>query len=115
MSNKCIGIEGAESAPQFQFVETGIYRKSTNDVYYERPKVNGKRTWRSLATSNLKHAREELHRRRAANASAVGRSNARLSIKTLVRAKMELPAPPTSTRTGINGNNAMAQARPKNS
>ncbi len=66
MSNKSIGIEGAESAPQFQFVETGIYRKSTNDVYYERPKVNGKRTWRSLATSNLKHAREELHRRRAA-------------------------------------------------
>ena len=66
MSNKCIGIEGAESAPQFQFVETGIYRKSTNDVYYERPKVNGKRTWRSLATSHLKHAREELHRRRAA-------------------------------------------------
>ena len=66
MSNKSIGIEGAESAPQFQFVETGIYRKSTNGVYYERPKVHGKRTWRSLATSNLKHAREELHRRRAA-------------------------------------------------
>jgi hypothetical protein len=28
--------------------------------------LNGKQIWRSLETSNLKHAREELHKRRAA-------------------------------------------------
>ena len=46
-------------------VETRIYRNPSSRVYYERPFVNGRRTWRSLLTQNLKFAREELHRRRA--------------------------------------------------
>lgn len=50
----------------FEQVESGIYRKTANGTYYERPWLNGKRTWRSLETSNLKHARETLHKRRAA-------------------------------------------------
>jgi len=51
--------------PALELVESGIYRKTANGVYYERPFIDGKRTWRSLQTSNLKHAREELHKRRA--------------------------------------------------
>ena len=51
----------------------------------------------------------------ASNASAVCRGKARFSIQTLVRAKTVLPAPPTSTMTGMSGNKAMAQAVPKNS
>lgn len=55
-----------QKSPPFEHVEAGIYRNRSSRVYFERPKVNGRRTWRSLETSNLKHAREELHRRRAA-------------------------------------------------
>lgn len=46
-------------------VEAGIYRTLDSGTYFERPKVRGKRTWRSLETKNLKHAREELHQRRS--------------------------------------------------
>ena len=50
---------------QFERVESGIFRYIPSGVYYERPKINGRRTWRSLETANLKYAREELHRRRS--------------------------------------------------
>ena len=52
-------------AAQFEHVEAGIYRNLDSGTYFERPKVRGRRTWRSLETKNLKHAREELHRRRS--------------------------------------------------
>jgi len=52
-------------SPALVLVESGIYRKTSNGCYYERTQVRGKRTWRSLNTNNLKHAREEYHRRRA--------------------------------------------------
>ena len=65
MNNKSIPVEGPANQPLFQLVESGIYRKTTNGVYYERPHVNGKRTWRSLETANLKHAREAFYKRRA--------------------------------------------------
>ena len=55
---------GTDSAQAFERVESGIYRSTTNGCYYERPRINGKRTWRSLGTKNLKLAREELHKRR---------------------------------------------------
>ncbi len=45
-------------------VADGIYRHS-NGTLYERPWIQGKRTFRSLETENLKHAKEELHRRRS--------------------------------------------------
>lgn len=54
----------AGAAP-FEHVEAGIYRNLDSGTYFERPKVRGRRTWRSLETKNLKHAREELHRRRS--------------------------------------------------
>ena len=50
---------------QFERVETGIYRNIASGTYFYRPQVRGKRTWRSLETKNLKHAREEAHRRHA--------------------------------------------------
>src|ERR1035437_6444050 len=53
------------AAAQFERVESGIFRYIPSGVYYERPKINGRRTWRSLETANLKYAREELHRRRS--------------------------------------------------
>ena len=65
MSNEATKSTGTASAPPFKLVESGIYRKTANGVYYERPWTNGKRTWRSLETSNLKHARETLHKLRA--------------------------------------------------
>ena len=56
----------SQSGTLFENVGTGIYRNTSSNVYFERPKVSGKRTWRSLETANIKHAREELHKRRAA-------------------------------------------------
>lgn len=50
-------------------VEAGIYQNPQSRTYFERPHINGKRTWRSLKTKNLKLAREELHRRRAASSA----------------------------------------------
>jgi|GEM_PF-2603597 len=47
---------------RFQFVETGLYRNISNGVYFERPSIKGRRTWRSLDAANLKHAREEVYR-----------------------------------------------------
>jgi integrase len=55
---------------QFERVESGLYRNITSGTYFYRPKAHGKRTWRSLETQNLKHAREELHRRLAGGSVA---------------------------------------------
>jgi hypothetical protein len=58
-------VKKGVAVSRFQFVETGLYRNISNGVDFERPSIKGRRTWRSLDTANLKHAREELHRRRA--------------------------------------------------
>jgi hypothetical protein len=60
ISNK----SGTGSKQEFEKVESGIYRQKSNGCYYERPHINGRRTWRSLGTQNLKLAREEFHKRR---------------------------------------------------
>ena len=57
--------KSSAAGAQFERVESGIFRYIPSGVYYERPKINGRRTWRSLETANLKYAREELHRRRS--------------------------------------------------
>lgn len=59
-------IENAEGSRRFEQIESGIYKNSRNGKYFERPLVNGKRTWRSLGGKNLKLAKEEFYRRRAA-------------------------------------------------
>ena len=46
------------------FVASGIYRHTREGTYHERPKINGKRTWRSLGVSftpqrNFKAAEDE--------------------------------------------------------
>jgi integrase len=60
MSAKCQKTKKA----RFRQVADGIYR-GTNNVLFERPWIDGKRTWRTLETENLKLAKEELHRRKA--------------------------------------------------
>jgi integrase len=71
---------------QFEHVETGIYRNVTTGTYFERPKVRGKRTWRSLETKNLKHAREELHRRRSGlSEAAVERAKSQMTVGEIIR------------------------------
>jgi integrase len=52
-------------------VERGIYRIPGSDQYYERPKVGGRWTWRTLGSSVLSDARDELRRRRASHAAAM--------------------------------------------
>jgi len=50
---------------QFEHVKAGIYHNLGSATYFERPTVNGKRTWCSLETKNMTLAREELHKRRS--------------------------------------------------
>jgi hypothetical protein len=55
------------------FVASGIYRHTREGTYHERPKINGKRTWRSLGVNatpqrNFKAAEDEYHRRRVMQA-----------------------------------------------
>jgi hypothetical protein len=64
-SSPSLKIENA-AGRRFEQIEPGIYRSSRNGKYFERPLVNGKRTWRSLGGKNLKFAKEEFYRRRAA-------------------------------------------------
>ena len=59
-------IENTNGSRRFEQIEPGIYKNSRNGKYFERPLVNGKRTWRSLGGKNLKFAKEEFYRRRAA-------------------------------------------------
>ena len=71
---------------QFEHVETGIYRNVTTGTNFERPKVRGKRTWRSLETKILKHAREELHRSRSGlNEAVVERAKSQMTIGEIAR------------------------------
>jgi integrase len=72
--------EVCNSPIQFEMVESGIYRKTANGVYYERPSLNGRRTWRSLKTKNLKHARETLHKNRTESKDG---QNFQIELKTL--------------------------------
>jgi len=66
MKNEIPEANGSDSTPRFEHVEAGIYRYTPNGNYYERTTINGKRTWRSLKTKNLKFGRERLHQRWAA-------------------------------------------------
>ncbi len=45
-------------------IERGIYRQNATGTLYERPWINGVRTYRSLETSKLSEARETLSARR---------------------------------------------------
>jgi hypothetical protein len=65
-SDQPLKTEDAGSARKFEQVEPGIYKNSKNGKYFERPLINGKRTWRALGGKNLKLAREEFYRRRTA-------------------------------------------------
>jgi hypothetical protein len=67
MKNGTPDAEAKQAAPLpvFEHVDAGIYRYTPNGNYYEQSAVNGKRTWRSLKTRNLKFARERLHQHRA--------------------------------------------------
>ena len=48
----------------FQGVAPGIYRYLKEGTLYERPWINGRRTWRSLGTEDLQAALSEFRRRR---------------------------------------------------
>ena len=62
-------VPSASQSPRLIHVESGIYQDVISRTYFERPFINGKRTWRSLKAKNLKFAREELHRRKSAVSS----------------------------------------------
>ena len=86
MKKEIIPVKGTPAVPRFQFVETGLYRNKSNGVYFERPSIKGRRTWRSLDTANLKHAREELYRRRAGvRAVEVEKAKAAVTVGDIVR------------------------------
>ncbi len=76
MKNNISNKPGTDSKQKFEKVESGIYRQKSNGCYYERPHINGRRTWRSLGTANLKLAREELHKRRVKGQVAYAPQNA---------------------------------------
>lgn len=54
---------------RFVRVEPGMYRDISTGRFYERPTIDGKRTWRKLVGDNPTLSREEYYRRRAAVAS----------------------------------------------
>jgi hypothetical protein len=56
----------AEPVRRFVQIEPGIYRDTKTGRFYERPTIDGKRTWRKLIGKNLKFSREEYCRRRNA-------------------------------------------------
>ncbi len=60
--------QSTETKATYRYVREadGIYRQQTSRYLHERPTINGKRTWRSLETKNLKLAKEEFRRRRSA-------------------------------------------------
>jgi len=60
--------QSTETATGYQYerVADGIFRHKTTRWLHERPTINGKRTWRSLETKNLKLGKEEFWRRRSA-------------------------------------------------
>ena len=50
--------------PHFVFVERGIYKETHTGAFYERPTINGRRTWRKLDGHLLRLARESFLARR---------------------------------------------------
>jgi hypothetical protein len=71
-------METEENAKEWQRVADGIWRRSTGTLY-ERPKIGGRFTFRSLGTGSLKLAKEELHNRRADPAKAYSRTTRTLT------------------------------------
>jgi hypothetical protein len=55
--------------PRHKVVERGIYRSTTSGLLSERPFIEGRRTWRTLATTKITVARAELRQRKAARQS----------------------------------------------
>src|ERR1035438_446985 len=58
-----------KSLRRFVRVESGIYRDTRTGRFYERPTIDGKRTWRKLVGNHLGPSREEYYHRRAAVAN----------------------------------------------
>ena len=54
-----------ETQKAWERIANSIWRNNASGMLYERPKINGKFTFRSLMTKNQKHAKEEFHRRRS--------------------------------------------------
>jgi integrase len=52
----------------FTLLTPGIYKDSRTGNFFERPRVNGRRTWRKLHSRTLKLAREELAAKRSDHA-----------------------------------------------
>lgn len=63
MSAEAPEIPKPPSRP-FQCVAPSIYRYLKEGTLYERPWINGRRTWRSLGTTDLQAALNEFRRRR---------------------------------------------------
>ena len=55
-----------EKDKTWKWIEARVWQNTQSGVYYERPTVNGRPTFRSLKTRNRKHAVEELFKRRTA-------------------------------------------------
>lgn len=55
-----------EKEKTWKWIEARVWQNSQSGVYYERPTVKGRPTFRSLKTCNRKHAVEELFKRRTA-------------------------------------------------
>lgn len=70
MEPELIADPETEKQKAWERVADGIWRNNASGMLYERPKVNGNFTFRSLKTKNQKHAKEELHRRRSGVTSA---------------------------------------------
>ncbi len=68
MKNMSTATESAaeEKTSIWKWVEARLWQNTESGVYYERPVVNGRPTFRSLKTRNRKHATEEFFRRRSA-------------------------------------------------
>jgi hypothetical protein len=57
-------------SPRYVPLGGGIYRDTRTDALYERPRVNGRPTWRKLQSRTLKAARDEIARNRVAQIDA---------------------------------------------
>ena len=55
-----------EKEKTWKWIEARLWQNTQSGVYYERPVVKGRATFRSLKTRNRKHAVEELFKRRTA-------------------------------------------------
>ncbi len=58
-------MKSEKSAYHYELVADGVYRHAGSGWMHEHPTINGKRTWRSLGTKNLKLAVVEFRRRRS--------------------------------------------------